>query len=316
MKKVNDNHTDVKIAVSLVLHNERKHIPRLVESLKNQSVTNFTLYVLDSASVDGNMDLLQSLYPDAKAEYSPSNKGFAKGHNYNAQRAFGDGADFLIMLNTDLRLDEFFIEHLLTPMRKGAQVGMIGPVIFRGTDRQYENRIQFFQLITNYALGSTRNVFKNRLIENPNQFRLELEGNYLSGAALCIRREVYQQVGLWNEDNFMYGDERDLCFRVIQSGWKIRVTSLARCWHFYGKRRRSLERYCFEYYYSRRNKVRFLKQNGFYAGLIWFLVKEFVFLPVKFRWGRRLAGIRLLKYYYLGMWHGLLGRTGKANIDF
>lgn len=190
MKQVNDHHEDVNIAVSLVLHNERKHIPRLVESLKNQSVTNFILYVLDSASVDGNLDLLQSLYPEAKAEYSSSNKGFAKGHNYNAQRAFGEGADFLIMLNTDLLLDEFFIEHLLAPIRNGAKVGMIGPVIFRGIDKRDENRIQFFQIITNYAFGYTRNVFKNRLIENPRQFRLELEG-IISQEPLCVFGEKY-----------------------------------------------------------------------------------------------------------------------------
>jgi len=45
-------------------------------------------------------------------------------------------------------------------------------------------------------------------------------------------------------------------------------------------------------------------------------LKEIFSFPIKIKWARRVAGNKLIKYYYLGIWRGLLGETGKANIDF
>jgi len=114
----------------------------------------------------------------------------------------------------------------------------------------------------------------------------------------------------------MYNDELDLALRIRRAGYKFLVIKSAIVHHHHDWSIENKNGYYILYYYGIRNKYIYFKKYRFFNYLIWDILKEIFSFPIKIKWARRVAGNKLIKYYYLGIWRGLLGETGKANIDF
>jgi GT2 family glycosyltransferase len=131
-----------------------------------------------------------------------------------------------------------------------------------------------------------------------------------------IRSSVVSQIGLFNEDNFMYNDEIDLAYRLSKIKGKLIATKNAEAWHFHDWNKKNKSGYYLQYYYINRNRFLFFYRYGKYLSFIREILIELFLFPIKIRWAKKTSGLRLLKYYYLGYWHGLLNKKGKAGIEF
>ena len=140
--------------------------------------------------------------------------------------------------------------------------------------------------------------------------------NAFHGGAAFIRTKVVENIGLFNEDNFMYGDELDLAFRLNKTKYKILVTKKAVAWHFHDYSKKNKSGFYLQYYYILRNRFLFFYRYKKYNSLSVQLISELILFPLKIRWAIRTVDIKLVKYYYLGIFHGLLNKTGKAEIEF
>jgi len=304
-----------KVAILLVLFNEEKYIERLAKSILNQDYRNTIVYAFDNNSSDSSASLLVKYLPGADIILSDENLGFAKGNNIIAKKAIDNNYDLLFILNTDMELETDCISNLVRIISQKDEIAGAGPVIFFGSEGERTDKIQCYADNTNFSSARTCTLYANSGLsygELPDTQYV----NTLHGGCFMIRSSVISEIGLFNEDNFMYNDEIDLAYRIHKSGSKLMVCKNARAWHYHDWTLKNKAGYFLQYYYINRNRFLFFHRYNKHFSFVREILSELLFLPVKINWARKTAGLKLLKYYYLGYWHGLLNKKGKADIEF
>jgi len=306
---------DEKVAILLVLFNEEKYIERLAGSINNQSYKEISVYALDNSSADSSASFLLKHIPDAKIICSGENLGFAKGNNVIADLAIKENEDLLFVLNTDMELESDCVKNLVDIFRENDDVIGAGPIVFIGLDEGRTKNVQCYADESDFNRGETKTLYKG---ENLNFAELpdRVNVNSLHGGCFMIRSSVISEIGLFNEDNFMYGDEIDLAYRLKEKEGRLLAVKSAESWHFHDWDKKNKSGYYLQYYYINRNRLLFFYRYKKYLSFFREILLEILFFPVKIRWAVKTSGIRLLKYYYLGYMHGILNKKGKANIEF
>jgi len=304
-----------KIAILLVIFNEEHHIPELAKSLHDQTYKNFDVYAIDNNSKDNSVKILKKYFPEIKLTLSQENSGFAKGNNIIAEKAVNDGAAYLFILNTDMELDKKCINELIDLAESNSQIGGIAPIIMYGKEKKRTDIIQCYADNVNFKTGKTSS-FHSQMNFSNNKLPDRMQVNTIHGGATFIKSELYEKIGLFNEDNFMYGDELDLAYRIKQTGYKLFVTKKAKSWHFHDWAKKNKKGYYLQYYYIMRNRFLFFHRYKKYSSLLIESLKEIIKLPLTIRWLIKKADFKLVKYYYLGMLHGLMNKKGFMNIEF
>ena len=303
-----------KVAILLVLYNDAEHIPRLVESINQQTYKNIDVYAIENSVSGASVDLLKELYPNAKTFTHQGNLGFAAGNNFLAKMAFKDGADFIFILNTDMELDMSCLTELLLLFNKDVKLGGAAPIVLHGRNGIRTNEIQCYAEKIDFRTAKTVSLIAYKdYIENIDEY---YEVNIIHGGASFIRKELFEKVGLFNEKNFMYGDERDFAFNINMTDYKLAVTSKAKCWHFHDRSVKNKTGYHLEYYYRLRNRHLYFIDRIMILSLVMSLLKEIFKIPIIVKWALNRRDPALIKYYYLGLFHGLIHKTGRAKIDF
>lgn len=306
---------NAKVAVLLVLYNDEKNLNRLYNSLRNQTYKVFRIYVLDSNSSDNSVSLTKKLYPEATIIESKQNVGFAKGNNILASRAFADCAQYLYILNCDMELHPECIDELVKLAKSDKNIGVVSPIIFFGSKDKRKNKIQDYAEIVNFKTYKILSPQSQRYFESEKLPEV-LKVNIVEGGAMFIKSKVYEKVGLFEERYFMYGDEIDLAHRVYLAGYKMFVSSKAKVWHYHDWSKKNKKRHYLMYYYILRNRYLYFRKFRLYKYLVIDMLREVLFLPIKVRWALRFADVKLIKFYYQGIWDGLLNKNGKANVEF
>jgi hypothetical protein len=304
-----------RVAILLVLTNEEKHIERLAKSIINQSYKEISVYAFDNNSSDSSVSLLLKFIPNANVIRSKENLGFGRGNNIIASKAIDKNEELLFISNTDMELEQDCIRNLVDLLDEKDDVIGAGSIVFYGTEEGRTMNIQFYADETNFKNARTRTRYQSADL-NFKDLPDMLYVNILPGAGFMIRSSVISKIGLFNEDNFMYSDEIDLAYRIKKYGGKLMVTKNAKAWHFHDWTQKNKTGYYFQYYYINRNRFLFFIRYRRYLSLIGEFLTEFLLLPVKVKWAKKTVGLKLLKYYYLGYWHGLINKKGKADIEF
>lgn len=307
--------SDSKVGILLVLYNSKGHLDVLIDSIKSQKNKNFSLYAISCNSERKEEQYLKKIFPSAVILPSMGNIGFAKANNTLAKQALEDGCEYLFVINPDMELSENTIEVFYNLMKSESNIGACSSVLLFGDGKKDANKIQLFGQQINFSTQNKKMLFANELLELAN-LPDKMEIDFVNAGSLFIRSEVVNEVGLFNEDFFMYNDEIDLAYRMKKTMYKILVTSDTKIWHHHNWSKSNKKSYYFMYYYMMRNRVLFFKDHSLYRNLVIDIVKQILSLPIKVKWLTRLAGIKLVKYYYLGLWRGLLGEVGKSVIKF
>lgn len=306
---------NAKVAVLIVSYNDEKNLSRLYNSLRDQTYKGFRVYVLDSNSSDNSISLTKKLYPEATIIESKQNVGFAKGNNILASSAYADGAQYLFVLNSDMELHQRCIDELVKLAESDKNIGVVAPIMFYGNKDKRGKKIQSYADITNFKTHKTILLYSQKYFRSE-KFPEVLEVNVVTGGITFIKSKIYKKVGLWEEKYFMYGDEIDLAYRVHLAGYKMSVTSKAKVWHHHDWSKKNKKRHYLMYYYMLRNRYLYFRKFRLYKYLVIDMAREVLLLSIKVRWAHRFADVKLLKFYYQGIWDGLLNRSGKANVDF
>ncbi|NPA36163.1 MAG: glycosyltransferase family 2 protein [Chlorobi bacterium] len=302
----------IDIAVSLVLHNEQKFIPRLASALKNQTVKPCCIYVTDNNSRDNSAALLKELLPDAYVHLLQKNPGYGTAHNLNLDKAFRDGADAVLILNTDTSPETTLIQTLQEFLTKNPDTGIVAPLILYGHSNNDTGIVQSFRIKANFRRGTIKNIDDKKYLSSANLPLCETV-NYFSGTACVITKRTFETIGGFTEDNFMYGEEMDYSFRAKNKNIKITAVRNAVVRHYHDWSEKNIDGLCREYYYINRNRIRYFKKYGISSGLLLFVANELVMLPLRLRWLARKGGKRFIRAFYLGIIHGLKNVSSKME---
>jgi GT2 family glycosyltransferase len=306
---------DKKVAILLVLYNEEKYIERLAKSIVNQTYKNISIYAIDNNSSDSSLSLLLKYFPDANTISSKDNLGFAEGNNILAKKAINNNEDLLFILNTDMELDSDCISNLVEVISENDDVVGAGPIVFFGNNEGRTDNIQCYADKTNFTNARTRTLYTGSDISFE-ELPQKLFVNALHGGCFMIQSLLISEIGLFNKDNFMYNDEVDLAYRIHKRNGKLLVIKNAHAWHFHDWSKKNKTGYYLQYYYMNRNRFLFFYRHNKYLSVFREVLVGLFSFPLKIKWAKKTADLKLLKYYYLGYWHGLLNKKGKAKIEF
>lgn len=182
------------------------------------------IIVIDNASIDGSAEAVAQRFANVMLLRNAENIGFAAANNQGIQRASGQ---FLLLLNPDT----FFIEDAISPliafMEQHAEAGMAGCKILNRDGSLQPSYFPlpnlasvlwtafFFDRLAPLNHVNGKWVLRHQPAASP--FRVQR----LLGAFLFVRREVFKKIGGFDEGFFLYSEEEDLCYRVLQLEWVI-----------------------------------------------------------------------------------------------
>ena len=244
---------DIQISIITINYNGLKDTCELIESLplEEQSIE---VIVVDNASKENEAAIIANHYPMVKVIRSEKNLGFAGGNNLGIKAAQGK---YLFFINNDviLKPQTSDISHLVSRLETNDKIAMVCPKIrFAWGD----NPIQF----AGYTPLS-RYTMRNRSIgfgeTDKGQYDIAHPTPYAHGAAMLVKREALEQVGLMPECYFLYYEELDWSMMFIRAGYDIWYEPA--CTIYHKESQSTGQNSPLKTYYLTRNRLLFVKRN-------------------------------------------------------
>ena len=209
------------VYIILLTYQMRDVAERCLFSLKKLTYPNLRIIVVDNNSNDGTEQAIKNQFPEVVTLQTGQNLGYTGGNNYGIRFAMDNGADYALILNPDTILaNPHFIEEMVDYAEMNRKVGIVGPRVFLRDRRAIQNTVLF-------APGLWTNI-KNWIAyrANPESFNLSkdvpVEAEVLNGVCLLLRTECLKQIGLFDENIFMYIEDAEMDHRARIHGWGVR----------------------------------------------------------------------------------------------
>jgi hypothetical protein len=300
----------VDLSIIIVNWNTKEYLLQCVDSiLQNKGSIPMEIIVIDNGSRDRSGEEVKRQFPGLHLIENGRNLGFAKAVNQGLRVSSGK---YSLLLNPDTQLREEGIEKLVSFMESHAEAGIAGAQLLNG-DGSKQNSIANFPTLTTELLNKSllRLLFPKKFPGKEKDYPEPIEVDSVIGACMMVRRDAVEQVGLLDEDYFLFLEETDWCYRMKRAGWKVYHIPQAEIYHFQGKSaEKDKKRAKVEFY---RSRYHFFKKNR--GSLQWFilligsvikLVIEVVFTGAEClftlfsirKWRQRLS-----LYVYLLWWH-------------
>jgi GT2 family glycosyltransferase len=211
------------ISVVVLNWNGQQVVEKCLKSLQEQTYDPLELIVVDNASTDGSAELVRKRFPAVNVIVNKTNLGFGGGNNVGIQASQGR---YIMMLNNDTRLDPHCIEELRRGIEENDRYGACASKILL----EYEDNLIDAAGIVICPDGLS--IGRGRL-EKGDQYNEETEVFFASDCACLYRREMLEDIGLYDEDFFAYADETDMGWRAQLAGWKCIYNPKAVVYHFH-----------------------------------------------------------------------------------
>ena len=229
----------MELSIVIVSWNTKDVLYDCLQSVYSQPCRiEFEVIVIDNASSDGSVDMVESEFPQAKIIANTENRGFAAANNQGIAIAKGQ---YLLLLNSDTVVLDNAIAKTISFADVQPEAGVIGCRVLNG-DSSLQPTCFMFPSLLNLLMASIYlyKIFqKNRFFGrermmwwNRNDVR---EVDVVDGCFMLVRHEAIEQIGIMDEQFFMYSEETDWCYRFKQAGWKVLFTPVAEIIHFGGQ---------------------------------------------------------------------------------
>ncbi|MEO8065974.1 MAG: glycosyltransferase family 2 protein [Candidatus Doudnabacteria bacterium] len=209
----------MNLSVIILNYNTKNLLQKCLESVY-LSRTNFQFEVLvsDNGSADGSVEMVRQDFPQAILIENNANLGFSAGNNVAIKRATGRN---ILLLNSDTTVQTDTIDGTIGYLESHPDVGVVGCKVLlpsgelhQASRRKFPDPANAFLRLFGLRKFSDYN-YRNVPVDR------EMEVDSVVGAFLMIRRSVIDQIGLLDEDFFMYGEDLDWCWRVKEAGFKV-----------------------------------------------------------------------------------------------
>ena len=240
-----------KVIVLILGYRSINDLSCCMSSLLKQSYGNYEIWFGDNNSKDGSVEYLNKNFPKVKTFQFKENSGYAGGNNKLINKAFDSGTDFCLVMNADTKSDQNLISELVNSYKKNLvnnKVGLIQPVVML---HDKPNKINSIGNVIHYLGFGYCGGYMSEKIPKKDQDILSV-----SGTVMLISRKYYQDVGLFDEDFFMYNEDQDYSWRGLIMDYKHFVSVKAKIWHKY-----SFSKNKNKMYFSERNRLMMVFKN-------------------------------------------------------
>ncbi|MFV0391975.1 MAG: glycosyltransferase family 2 protein [Paludibacteraceae bacterium] len=261
----------------------------------------YEIVVVDNASVDGSQETIKARFPEVRLIESEENLGFGRANNLGAKFANGK---YLFLLNSDTELKNnaisFFFEYMESCQNE--KIGAIGAYLLNKdekiihsygafprltSDLIYQVKYQIINIIGREKYFNSKTQKKELLAEE------DTEVDYITGADLFLKTEIFNQFGGFDERYFMYYEETDLQLQMNRTGYKMLVINAPKIYHLEkGSFRKSINQQLL----LDKSRLLFYKKN--FNKTTWFIYKIFFYLILSLMFFDRHYSREEKKYYF------------------
>jgi GT2 family glycosyltransferase len=260
---------DSLVSIIIVNYNGREYLGECITSLQNQSYKNFEIILVDNKSSDDSLDFVTKNFPNVQLIRNENNLGFAHGCNVGIGTARGD---LICLFNQDAIADKEWLSILVYVLESSENLGAVAGKILYWGNRYGENKVFCTWSKIDPCTAGAYNFFKG---DEPMSFV-----DYLSGAAILVKRDVIDNVGLLDDTYFLYFDETEWCARMIRASYDLLYVPQAIVWHVVSG---SISDSNLKSYYLNRNRLRFVLKNfdlSYLPVFIAFFILESIFAHI------------------------------------
>lgn len=244
------------VSVIILNWNGLEHLKTCLPSVVGQTYENIEIIVVDNGSTDGSIEFVRQNYASVKLVCNSENVGFAKGNNIGIKKASGK---YIAVLNNDTELDANWVSSSVEVAEEHLDVGMFACKILSYYDRELVDCVGHLIFPDGLSRGRGRGE------TDEGQYDEVEEVAFPSGCAALYRKEMLEQIGLFDATFFIYVEDSDLGMRGRLAGWKCLYVPKAVVYHKYSATMGG---------YSSR-KALLIERNR-----LWFVVKNLPFTMV------------------------------------
>ena len=232
-----------KVSVIVLNYNGKKYLKGCFESLKKTTYPNFEVVMVDNKSTDNSAEYVKKNFKWIRIIDAGSNMGWAVGNNIGIRNTNGK---YVVLLSNDTICTPNWLSEIVNVIESDPQIGVVGswPVEF-------------------VYMKCDLNKFPYKKIQ---------EASTVGGAAMMVRREVFERIGYLEEKYFMYWEDTEFCYRSILAGYKVKLNYDSIVYHLVGgsAKRESAKRWKYEMTKNRLHMHIKLMSSLYLSGFIFF----------------------------------------------
>ena len=234
----------VQVSVIIVNYNAAPFLELCLNGVRAASKKISTeIIIVDNASSDESCDMIRQKYPGVKLICNTENTGFSKANNQAVKIARGA---YVLFLNPDTLIGENSLLNVLKFAENQKDFGALGVRMIDGSGAflpESKRNIPTIKSAFLKLFGSGNQYYANHINEFENS-----EVDILAGAFLLIKKQVFNRVGGFDETYFMYGEDVDLSYTLLQKGYKNFYLGAETILHFKGESGRKDKKYAENFY--------------------------------------------------------------------
>jgi GT2 family glycosyltransferase len=223
IQKSDESKTDFpEVTIVVLNYNGKKHIHDCLNSIFGMNYPHFKVVVVDNASNDGSLFAVKQKFPKAKIVEHNINHGFAKAYNMVLEEI---ESDFIVLLNNDVKVEPEWLNELMPYISGDDEVSAVTPKMLFMQNTSAIN-----------AAGGKCDIYgsgwnRGNGEKDIGQYEKVEEVFYANGGAIVIRKKAWKDVGSFDEQYFLYGEDLDWCWRARLKGYRIIYVPHSRIHH-------------------------------------------------------------------------------------
>lgn len=201
-----------EVTLIILNWNGKLYLDDCLSSVFQLSYPHISVYMVDNGSSDDSVRFVTQNFPKVKIICNEQNLGFAKGNNVAVRQI---NTDIIVFLNPDTIVSREWLKNLVIPMCQNDDIGIAGCKIYYPGQTQLQHAggyITYPQALPgHYGLQEL----------DKQQYNTSRDVDYVIGAAMAVKRHVFDRIGLFDEGFFLYFEDVDLCYRARQAGYRV-----------------------------------------------------------------------------------------------
>ena len=204
------------IIIIILNYNSLDDTIECVENINRLTYNNYDYLVIDNGPDRDSSEKLRDAIGDKNLLVMKRNTGYAEGNNIGFRYALKRQAEYVLIVNPDVRLQPESLAEYVDIMEGNPEIGALNPVQLNGTGAAIDDSFKTTVLVRSAGIDPPR----------PEELKDQLwQAKTLYGAAILLRSSVITDVGGFDPLYFAYGEEQDLCRRILYNNYKLCVTA-------------------------------------------------------------------------------------------
>lgn len=211
-----------KVTPVVINYNTQEDLRRCLRTME-ENLGRLRAVVVDNGSTDGSQRMVREEFPWVILLENPGNPGYASACNAGIRVA---DHPYVFILNSDVEFVDGELETLVFYMEEHPSVGALGPMVLNADGTRQMSCRRFPSMLENVVHGFLGELWPQNPLTRSYQMK-DLQGeeprevDWVSGAAMLLRREATERVGGFDEAYFMYVEDVDLCWRLRRAGYRV-----------------------------------------------------------------------------------------------